>query len=155
MTELPAVADVVPHRGEVLLLDRFLEHDAESTTTRVVVGATSWLQREDGSAGCWLALEYMSQSVAAHEGLCAWLEGRPAVRGFLASASGIRVHRPHFEAGEVLHVRTRLARGRPGLGVLSHNCSIHGESGSDDAALFAEGRLSISVPKTSPESAGA
>ncbi len=90
-TELPPITELIPHRGELLLLEGLLEHDAESTTVRVVVGAGGWLQRSDGSAPAWLALEYMAQCAAAHEGMLARSEGRPPPLGFLISASALEL----------------------------------------------------------------
>ncbi len=150
VTELPRVSELIPHRGELLLLDRVLEHDGESTTARVAVDRQTWLKRENGSVASWIALEYMAQCIATHEGIRAHLEGRPPVHGSLASATGVRLHRSCFEPGELLRVRTRRVRGRPGLGVISHFCTVHEEGEAGDGRLLAEGRLSISIPKSSP-----
>jgi len=149
-TDLPPMSELIPHRGEVLLLDRVLEHDVESTTTRVAIERQTWLKRGDGSVSSWVALEYMAQCIAAHEGIRAHLEGRPPVRGSLASAAGVHLYRSCFDAGEFLRVRTRRMRGRPGIGMISHFCTVHEDSESGEGRLLAEGRLSISVPKSSP-----
>jgi predicted hotdog family 3-hydroxylacyl-ACP dehydratase len=149
-TELPHVSELIPHRGEVLLLDRVLNHDGESTTVRVVVDHQTWLKRENGSVATWVAVEYMAQCIAAHEGIRAHLEGRPPVRGSLATAVGVRLHRSCFEPGELLRVRTQRVRGRPGLGVLSHFCTVHEDGEAREGQLLAEGRLSISIPRSIP-----
>ncbi len=86
VTELPDLSELIPHRGEVLLLDSVLKHDVESTTARVAVDRQTWLKSENGSIAGWVALEYMAQCIAAHEGIRAHLEGRPPVRGSLAAA---------------------------------------------------------------------
>ncbi len=150
VTELPPMSELIPHRGPVLLLDRVLEHDGESTTARVAVDRQTWLKRENGSVAAWVAAEYMAQCIATHEGIRAHLEGRPPVRGTLTTAVGVRLHRSCFEPGELLRVRTRRARGRPGLGVLSHFCTVHEDGEAGEGRLLAEGRLSISVPKSNP-----
>ena len=139
--ELPPVTEVLPHRPPVLLLDRVLSHDTEETVARVTIAADQWLRRADGSAPPWLALEYMAQCVAAHEGLLARDEGRPLPRGYLMGAHGLRLHAAGFAAGEQLEVRASRFRGRPGLGVLSHVCSISSQEGE----LLAEGRLSVAL----------
>ncbi len=149
VTELPHLSELIPHRGEVLLLDRVLEHDGESTTSRVAVDRQTWLKSENGSVPGWVALEYMAQCIAAHEGIRAHLEGRPPVRGSLAAAVGVHLHRSCFEPGELLRVHTRCVRGRPGLGVLSHFCTVHEDGEAGEGQLLAEGRLSISIPKPS------
>jgi predicted hotdog family 3-hydroxylacyl-ACP dehydratase len=149
-TELPPVDEVVPHQGRVLLLDCVLEHDKEATTVSIDVGRQTWLTRDDGSVASWVALEFMAQCVAAHEGVCALLEGRPPIRGSLAAASGLRLYRSSFEAGSMLHVHTRRIRGRPGLGAISHFCTIREAKEFGEGPLLAEGRLSFSIPKANP-----
>ena len=151
--DIPPVSELVPHAGGVILLDRVLEHDGESTTARVTVAKQTWLKRADGSVASWVALEYMAQCIAAHEGIRARVEGRPPVRGSVSAAFGVRLYRSRFGADEVLRVRTNRMRGRPGLGVLSHYCAIHedGEAGKD--LLLAEGRLSISIAQPSLDAA--
>ncbi|MBW2542945.1 MAG: beta-hydroxyacyl-ACP dehydratase [Deltaproteobacteria bacterium] len=145
--EFPPIEGLIPHRGDSLLLDCVLEHDDESTSARVVVGASRCLEKADGTIAAWAALEYMSQCVAAHENLLAPDDGSSRIPGYLTAVVGLRLHRSHFEAGERLRVRTRRTRGRLGLGAFSHFCTIHleGETGEED--LLAEGRLTISIPR--------
>lgn len=143
--ELPPVLEVLPHRSPVLLLERLVEHDSRATTARVTVGEAAWLRRADGSVPSWLALEYMAQCVAAHEGLLARDEGRPLPRGFLVGAHGLLLHSASLSAGLRLCVRARRARGRPGLGVLSHACALYQEQTGREAEVLAEGRLSVAL----------
>ena len=150
VNDLPPMRELLPHQGKVLLLDRVLEHDPESTTTRVSIEHQTWLKREDGSVASWVALEYMAQCIAAHEGIRAYLSGSPPVPGSLAAVVGVRLYRSYFRAGEVLRVRTRLVRGRPGLGVISHFCTVHEDRPTGEGQLLVEGRLSIAIPKASP-----
>ncbi len=146
--ELPPIEGLVPHRGESLLLDCVLEHDDESTVARVVVGSHGCLGKADGTIAPWAALEYMCQCIAAHESLVA-ADGRGSrTPGYLTAAVGVRLHRSRFEPGERLRVRTRRTRGRLGLGVFSHSCTIHQEGQAGEGKLLAEGRLTISVPRS-------
>ena len=148
--ELPPIEDLVPHRGESLLLDCVFEHDDESTSVCVVVGSQKCLEKADGTIAPWVALEYMSQCVAAHESLLAADDSGSPTPGYLTGAVGVRLHRSRFEVGEQLRVRTRRTRGRLGLGVFSHFCTIHRESKTGEGSLLAEGRLTISIPKAAP-----
>ena len=45
--QFPSVQDLIPHSGDVLLIDRILDHDGESTLTLVDIGRQRWLKRED------------------------------------------------------------------------------------------------------------
>lgn len=132
------------------MLDRVVAHDRESTTATVRVANQRWLTRRDGSVEAWLAIEYMAQCVAAHEGMVAYHEGRVLPLGFLVSVTRLHLGVVRFGKDEELHVRARRIRGRPGLGVLSHACAIfhadHSASHSDERPV-AEGRLSIAVER--------
>ena len=148
--ELPPIEGLVPHRGQSLLLDCVLEHDDESTVARVVVGNQKCLEKADGTIAPWVALEYMSQCVAAHESLLAEDGNGSPSPGYLTVAIGVRLHRSRFEAGEQLRVRTRRARGRLGLGVFSHFCTVYEENDGVEGRLLVEGRLTISIPRSGP-----
>ncbi len=146
--EAPPIEELIPHRGESILLDRVIAHDGESTTATLIVGSQRWLRQGDGSVPSWLAIEYMAQCVAAHEGLLARAEGRRLPLGFLASVTRLRLGISRFRGDEQLRVRARRIRGRPSLGVLSHACAIFAESDDPELAPIAEGRLSIALERS-------
>jgi predicted hotdog family 3-hydroxylacyl-ACP dehydratase len=154
--EFPAIEELMPHRGTVVLLHGILRHDSESTDARVSIAKQKWLKRENGTVAGSLAVEYMAQCVAAHEGLLALEEGRPPPKGFLVGVTGLRLEVSEFAADAELRVRTRRLRGRPSLGALSHQCEVHLERFSPDrpdgdgsrdelGRMLAQGRLSVSV----------
>ncbi len=146
-TELPAVSELLWHRGDMVLLERLLEHDGESTTARVATGSQRWLRRAGGPIPAWLVLEYMAQCISAHEGMLARAEGRPLPRGLLVAVSGLRFHRSRFGSESVFRVCASRVGGRPGLGALSHACRIHAESAGREGALLAEGRISVALSR--------
>ena len=159
-TDWPALQELIPHRGEALLLERVLRHDGESSEARVVVGSHRWLRREDGSVAMWLSVEYMAQCAAMHEGILARSEGRPMPEGFLVAARKLAMHRSQFEPGQHLRISARRLQGRHGLGVLAYQCSVHADSDPEGVqgrsgvrasgelprnSLLAEGRLTVAL----------
>lgn len=136
----------IPHSGRSLLLDCVVAHDGETTTTRIIVGGQPWLVRQDGTVGAWMTVEYMAQSVAAHESILATAESRTLPAGFLMSVLGLSLRQPVFRCGEVLEVTTRRVRGRPALGAMSHQCTMSRCDGDGTTTLIADGRLSTSIP---------
>ena len=145
--EWPPVATLIPHTGDAILIDRVLAHDGDTTSVSVVVGAKNSLRRGDGSVPAWLAVEYMAQAIAAHEGLLAWTEGRVLPVGFLISATSLELRVSGFDLAETLRVVSRRVRGRPGLGVLSHQCSLMRDCDGANSSAVAEGRLSIALDR--------
>lgn len=146
-TESLDIASLIPHGDESLLLDGVVDHDCKSTTTCVVVGSQPWLTRSDGSVAPWLGIEYMAQSIAVHEGIIARSEGRKIPLGFLVLVTSFKLHESVLQRGERLEVQTTRVRGRPGLGVLSHTCTLYRSGADSSRDVIAEGRLSISIPK--------
>lgn len=145
----PPIADLIPHAHDAILIDRILEHDTRRTTVAVRPATRPMLRRADESVPSWLAVEYMAQAIAAHEGMVAWTAGRRIPIGYLISATNVQLHVECFDSRTPLRVTSERVRGRPGLGALSHRCSILGLESSGDDATLAEGSLSIAVDPAS------
>lgn len=143
----PPIAKLIPHAHDSILIDRILTHDAKRTRVSVRVGSRPMLRRGDGSVPAWLAIEYMAQAIAAHEGMLCWSEGRQIPIGYLINATSIELRTARFEATETLSVSSERLRGRPGLGVLLHRCAIFRDGEGPDALPVAEGSLSIALER--------
>jgi predicted hotdog family 3-hydroxylacyl-ACP dehydratase len=139
------LSELIPHRGDSLLLDGIVDHDAGSTTARVVVGKPRCLLREDGTVPTWLVVEYMAQTIAVHEGFIARSEGRNLELGFLVTVVGLSFAPVVLSSGDELEVKVQRVRGRPGLGVVSHVCSAHRRAADGRDEVVADGRLSIAI----------
>ena len=119
---LPAIADLLPHSGSMILLDRVLQADAEVLCAEVCI-VESTLFCDGLGVGAWIGIEYMAQAIAAHAGYAAHLRGEPAKVGLLLGARRYEASCPAFPVGSVLHVHVqRLFRGQNGLG--SFECRI-------------------------------
>ena len=156
--EYPSIETLMPHRGPVLLLDRVIQHDSNVTTSLIRVDRQRFLTRDDGSVASWVSVEYLAQGVAAHEGLLAYYDGRPLPLGFLVAVNQLVLHEDAYKSDARLMVRALRVRGRPEMGALSHQCTLHlvGETfgegrgdAFDEGALVAEGRISVSIPRPS------
>lgn len=85
----PDIARLLPHSGNMVLLDAVLEHDAD--TIHCVAHRHHAIDnplRMDGKLPAWCGLEYAAQAMAVHQGLCAGSDAPPA-RGFLAVARDV------------------------------------------------------------------
>jgi predicted hotdog family 3-hydroxylacyl-ACP dehydratase len=106
------IAQLIPHRGPMCLLERLEYWDAE----RIVCAATNQrdphhpLRTRSGLlAPC--AIEYAAQAMALHGALLAQAAGASATPGFLASARGVQCHVLRLDEldGELRVEATRLA----------------------------------------------
>lgn len=145
---LPALADILPHRGRAALLDHVEHHDDMETACVVEIESSAWLHRAEGDVPAWVGIEFMAQCIAAREGCIAHTEGRTLAPGFLVRARRVRFQRPAFRPGEVLRIHARRLRGRPGLGAMTYACGIRIGVGSD-APVVAEAEITVAL---SPDS---
>lgn len=113
---LPAIRDVVPHSGEMVLLDRLLAVDDETLCAEVRI-ESSTLFCEAHGVGSWVGIEYMAQAIAAHAGYLATIKGEPVKVGFLLGSRRYEASVPLFALGSVLHIHVlRAMQGDNGLG---------------------------------------
>ncbi|WP_371870587.1 ApeP family dehydratase [Pseudoduganella umbonata] len=113
---LPPVAEVLPHSGSMVLLDRLVSVDNDDLCAEVTIRPDSMFC--DGAAvGAWVGIEYMAQAIAAHAGWLARRNGDPVKVGFLLGSRKYEAGVPAFAVGSVLRVHAhRALQGDNGLG---------------------------------------
>ena len=62
------IAELLPHAGDMILLDAVERFDEDSVETHLQVRADGLLSAADGSLPAWVGVEIMAQSVAAFAG---------------------------------------------------------------------------------------
>jgi predicted hotdog family 3-hydroxylacyl-ACP dehydratase len=135
------ISELVPHSGQMVLLDRVVQSEGETLTAEVVIGAHSLFCGADGVPS-WVGVEYMAQAIAAHAGYGAKLRGETPQVGFLLGSRRYDAQVPLFGIGSRLqvHVQCEL-HGENGLGAFA--CRI--EDG-DSGALLAQATITVFQP---------
>jgi predicted hotdog family 3-hydroxylacyl-ACP dehydratase len=129
---LPDIRKLVPHSGQMVLLDRALNADTDSLCAEVRIHAGSPLAGDTG-VGSWVGIEYMAQAVAAHAGWSALQRGEEVKVGFLLGSRKYEASVPEFALGSVLQVHVlRVLQGDNGLGAFE--CRIDIADGPANAA---------------------
>ena len=131
----------------MILLDEVITHDPiEGTRCAIDLGKQTWLKGRDSTIPAWVALEYMAQCIAAHEGYRAWHDGRKLELGVFVGARRVHFYRARFAGTGALEVRARYLRGRPALGALSYACEIRGElERAEGDEVWVEGTLNVAL----------
>ena len=133
MSELPPIAELVPHAGPMLLLQRLLEWGDEYVVCEVQVRSDG-LFDSAGRVPAWLGMEYMAQAVAAFSGLQARREQEPVKLGFLLGSRRFETNVQDFTCGDVLLVTARcLVHGSSGMGAFE--CEVQGDYAKQSATL--------------------
>jgi predicted hotdog family 3-hydroxylacyl-ACP dehydratase len=140
--KLPPVAEVLPQKPPMLLLESILWHTPNATACRVDLEASRPFSRAaDGAIPSWVALEYMAQCAAAHSGMREHSEGRPIRMGFLLGSRRVTFHARSFAFDRELHVVARSTWSDTELA--SFECQVNDPS---SGALLAECELAAYSP---------
>ena len=137
---MPDIRALVPHSGQMVLLDRALGADTDNLCAEVRIHAGSMLAGEQG-VGAWVGIEYMAQAIAAHAGYLARLAGAPVKIGFLLGARRYEAQLPLFVDGSVLQVHVQQAlQGENGLGAFECRIEMAG-------AVLAQATITVFQPE--------
>jgi predicted hotdog family 3-hydroxylacyl-ACP dehydratase len=133
------VAEVLPHAGAMILLDRVDELEAERIVCARGLRAGEPFIDADGGLPAWAGIELMAQAIAAWAGCHARAAGEPVRQGFLLGARQYRCDADAFPAGAELRIEaTRGFHDDEGMGVFA--CRI------DGGGVSAEARLTVFSP---------
>ena len=141
----PAIAEVVPHRPPMLLLDRVVSYDGERVVCELVLTPDSPFS-DRGEVPAIVGLEYMAQTIAAGAGLSARGRGQPARMGFLLGCRSLSLAVDSFRVGDHLTIEAHRRWGENDLG--SFACKVR----RGDEVLV-EGTLTVYQGPLPPEEA--
>ncbi|MBK5441147.1 hotdog family protein [Pseudomonas sp. TH32] len=133
------LADLLPHAGDMILIDQILSFDEEQIRTRLTVRPGGLFNRADGSLPAWVGVELMAQSVAAYAGCRARQKGEAVELGFLLGTRKFECNVEHFPAGTELTIHgLRSLEDDNGMGVFE--CHLTGDG------IRASARLNVFRP---------
>jgi predicted hotdog family 3-hydroxylacyl-ACP dehydratase len=124
------IRELLPHGGDMVLLERVISADEENVCAQVTIGPDS-VFFDGAGVGSWVGVEYMAQAIAVRGGYLARLRGEPVKAGFLLGARRYTAAVPSFPLGTVLHVVAHHAM-QGDNGLAAFECRI------DDAATGAQ-----------------
>jgi predicted hotdog family 3-hydroxylacyl-ACP dehydratase len=133
------IAELLPHAGEMILLDAVVAFEAESILCQRRVAPGGLFQQSDGALPAWVGVELMAQAIAAWAGCQARQQQRPVRLGLLLGTRHYRCNVPRFPAGSTLAVSARRNfHDAQGMGVF--DCRI------DAPGIEANARLTVFSP---------
>ena len=133
------LAELLPHAGDMILIDQVLSFDEEQIHTRVTIKPDGLFNRPDGSLPAWVGIELMAQSVAAFAGCRARQKGEAVELGFLLGTRKFECNVDQFPAGAELTIHGRRSlEDDNGMGVFE--CHLTG------SGIQASARLNVFRP---------
>ncbi|MDD5580771.1 MAG: hotdog family protein [Methylobacter sp.] len=136
------VAELIPHSGKMVWLDRIISCDEHSLSAELIV-------RDDGLLGsdkavpAWAGIEYMAQAVAAYAGIMAKMAGEPIKLGFLLGTRRYSSNVAEFKVGSKLTVRVKKIIQDDTLGVF--DCRIYGTDHEPGQGINVEVSANLNV----------
>lgn len=133
------LAELLPHAGDMILIEQILSFDDEQIHTRLTVTPGGLFNRTDGSLPAWVGIELMAQSVAAYAGCHARARGDAVELGFLLGTRKFECNVEHFPVGTELTIHgVRSLEDDSGMGVFE--CHINAPG------IHATARLNVYRP---------
>lgn len=133
------IAELLPHSGQMILLDEVIRFGAEDVETCLTVRPSGLFNLAGGSLPAWVGVELMAQTVAAFAGCQARQAGEPVKLGFLLGTRSFKCNVEHFPVGTQLQVSALCSLSDDnGMGVFE--CHISGPN------IQAEARLNVFCP---------
>ncbi|MGL4315674.1 MAG: 3-hydroxylacyl-ACP dehydratase [Pseudomonas sp.] len=124
MSQWP-IAELIPHAGNMILIDEVLRFGDEDVETRLTVRPGGLFSQADGSLPAWVGIELMAQSIASYAGCQARKAGLPVELGFLLGTRNFQCNVECFPAGAELHIKAlRSLQDDNGMGVFE--CQLSG-----------------------------
>ena len=135
------LSELVPHAGEMMLLDDLVSCDEESLVATVTIKESAPFFRaggdvvHNGVAGvpAWVGIEYMAQAIAAWSGMKGRKLGEPPKLGFLIGTRKYFSNRAVFPLHSRLSVEVKLRDKHDNLGVF--DCEIRSDNLKAEAVL--------------------
>lgn len=138
---LPSPSSILPHQGAMLWLAKVIEQDPMSTICEARVEDLGLFRDPTGGAGAWVALEWMAQSVAAHDGVRRHAQGQAIRPGMLLGSKKIRFIEGAATPAGVFRIRVRPVFGG-NSGMVAYECFVDEVS---TGRRWAEARLACRV----------
>lgn len=126
------VAELLPHTGDMIWLDKVLAWDEESATAELTVRGDP-LVGDGNTVPAWTGIEYMAQAIALYAGIEAKRAGEPIRLGFLLGTRRFESNVPVFRIGSMLTVHAEKVMQDEHLAVF--DCRITGDQVNVSAVL--------------------
>jgi predicted hotdog family 3-hydroxylacyl-ACP dehydratase len=132
MSQFPAIEDLVPHGGGMLLIDRILSAEVDTICAEAVIRRDNIFFRPGRGAPSYIGFELMAQAISAYDGIKRRTTGRLPAIGFLLGCRRYASARPYFLEGETLRIEAVSLLGDEGMA--SFQCKILDQQGAELAS---------------------
>jgi predicted hotdog family 3-hydroxylacyl-ACP dehydratase len=133
-----AIAELLPHKPPMILLDALLEYDDERAMAVVTIRESSLFLQPDG-VPVHVGLEYMAQACGAYAGALARDQDDDVKIGFMLGTRRYETHVPCFRIDDRLNVSVKVVYRDGQMGAFDCRIDVNGW-------LAAEAQLTVYQP---------
>lgn len=146
------IEQLVPHAGNMVLLDRVLKAEGDSFVAELTVRDDGIYSDASGRVPAWIGIEYMAQAVAAFAGYKAKVKHEPVKLGFLLGTRRYDSNVSFFEVGTKLQVSALKVLGdNDGLGAFECTIKALSEGGEQREDIEVSARITVYQPENIDE----
>lgn len=120
------VADLLPHRGEMILLDRIESWGTDYLEATALHHDDNLFSDLDGNVPAWVGIEYMAQTIGALAGIRALERGEPVQIGLLLGTRKYEARETHFRRDSKITIRVKQIY-MDENNLAAFNCTIHSD----------------------------
>ncbi|WP_349019715.1 hotdog family protein [Methyloglobulus sp.] len=124
MIDYNDVASLIPHSGQLVLLDKVVEFNDEKLVAEMTVRGDG-LFGNDKNVPAWAGIEYMAQAVGVYAGIKSKLAGEPIKLGYLLGTRRFSSNVASFVVGTELTINVKVIIQDDKLGAF--DCQILGD----------------------------
>ncbi|MDR1994325.1 hotdog family protein [Azonexus sp.] len=143
MSAFPPVAELLPHAGNMILLDEVLSCENDALTARFTIRPCPY-SLENGGLPPWMGLEILAQGIAAWAGIQTRRAGESVKLGFLLGTRRYDCHVDIFPANAAYVIRVENTM-QDANGMCIFECRMQ----DADQAVVAQARLNVYQPSDS------
>lgn len=102
--------DILPHKGEIILIDNIVAVDLEkrTLTSNILINKNSiFFDKETNEVPIWIGIEYMAQSIGAFSGIYAQGQSEAAKIGFVIGARNYECFATGFADKECFEIEVK------------------------------------------------
>ncbi|MGL5046798.1 MAG: hotdog family protein [Shewanella sp.] len=144
------IADFIPHRAPMILLDKIIGYRHDNLETEVTITAKSpYFDDKHRAVPNYVGIEYMAQSIAALAGVEAKLRNDKIRVGFLLGTRKLSLYAKQYELGRTYRTQvSRLYQEESGLAVFDCQIYLLPENGTErENILVAQANVNVFQPQ--------
>lgn len=110
MIEKEELLSLIPHRGDMMLLDRINKYDMQEKYIEAEYDITEeclFYDKKHSGVPAWAGFEFVAQAISAFIGIRNRENGLPSKEGYILGVSQMEINIPFYKNGSTVKIKSR------------------------------------------------